>query len=176
MGETNRGRAALGRLRLGLVDAAHDLDALEAALSAAQEREAAVVRCVENQRQTIVALEDRCKEVRQERDAIQETLTAVEHEVAIVYYHITGSRISKCNTLASVVISEADELAEKDIDGAVAEAEGREKALKALLSKYGDHHPKCSKRRFDPADECSCGWSYDPDVKAALQPAKGANQ
>ena len=74
----------------------------------------------------------------QERDAIQETLAAVEHEVAIVYCHITGSRISKCNTLASVVISEADDFVQKDIDEAVKEAAERAEARVAALVKRLD--------------------------------------
>ena len=48
--------------------------------------------------------------------AVQQTLSAVEHEVAKVYCHITNGQISKCNTLASVVISVADDIAMRDTE------------------------------------------------------------
>lgn len=43
-----------------------------------------------------------------EKDEIQKTLETVEMEVAKVYCHITGGRMSKCNYEAGAVISEAD--------------------------------------------------------------------
>jgi hypothetical protein len=41
------------------------------------------------------------------------------HEAAIVYDHITRGRISKVNTLASAVISEADEMFQDDLQQAI---------------------------------------------------------
>jgi len=114
----------------------------------------------------------------QERDAIQETLAAVEHEVAIVYCHITGSRISKCNTLASVVISEADDFVQKDIDEAVKEAaeqaEARVAALEGLLARivfYAEHEDECEvhKRIYVTDDACDCGLlEVEAEINAAL--------
>jgi hypothetical protein len=46
-------------------------------------------------------------------------LAMVVGEVAKVYDHITGGRISKCNTLAAAVIGEADEFTERAINEAV---------------------------------------------------------
>ena len=94
--------------------------------------EQAIKRITHNHDLLDSTLMDRRK-LEQARDAIQETLTAVEFEVALVYCHITNNRISKCNTLASVVISEADELAQKDIDEAVAKAEARVAALTTAI-------------------------------------------
>jgi len=59
-----------------------------------------------------------------------EALTAVEHEVALVYDHITRGRISKATTLAFGVIAVADEIERENIDEELREAQReRDEAL-----------------------------------------------
>lgn len=56
----------------------------------------------------IAELERELAERTRERDALQETLSTVESEVAIVYDTITGGKFSKCNTVAQHVIDEVE--------------------------------------------------------------------
>lgn len=75
-----------------------------------------------------------------ELEADLEDSQMVIREVALVYDHITGGRISKCNTVASAVIGEADELTEQAIREAVAELEAENSRLtKALTSEVDEH-------------------------------------
>ena len=165
-----------------------------AELSEARERIATLEQELHEEKATIEALmpmHDRLAtavaqrvQAEQERDAIQETLAAVEHEVAIVYCHITGSRISKCNTLASVVISEADDFVQKDIDEAVKEAaeqaEARVAALEgqyyellyAVANKYPDETRHQTALRYIRQAEAPCNKAK---AHAALaEPKEGA--
>ncbi|HET6496411.1 MAG TPA: hypothetical protein VFH61_13720 [Thermoleophilia bacterium] len=148
------------------------IERLEADLRMADESQAVYGSELSEARERIAALERECAsratreetefivgklaQAEQERDAIQETLAAVEHEVAIVYCHITGSRISKCNTLASVVISEADDFVQKDIDEAVKEAAERaearaERLEKAMRQARSEDHVERMRQRIDAA-------------------------
>jgi len=56
------------------------------------------------------ALSAAVRELTAERDALQETLTTIEHAVAKVYVHITDGRISKCNTDPDQVIAVSDDV------------------------------------------------------------------
>lgn len=57
-----------------------------------------------------------------ERDALQETITACEHEVAEVYSVITCGKFAKMNTKASAILDEWQTQLMDDIDEAVKEA------------------------------------------------------
>lgn len=62
-----------------------------------------------------------------------DALAAVEHEVSLVYDHITRGRISKANTLASEVISVADDVSRQDCDEELAEVRAETAALVEAL-------------------------------------------
>lgn len=49
------------------------------------------------------------EKLRKEVEELRETIEEIEHEVSLVYCHITDNKISKPNTLASHVIQEADD-------------------------------------------------------------------
>lgn len=69
-------------------------------------------------------------------DELQATLTSVEHEVALVYTHITNGTISKCNTEAATVIAVADDTATAERD-----AEKRLALIREGERWYGNHRP-----------------------------------
>lgn len=77
--------------------------------------------------------------LKSENEKLKEDLETIEHEVAKVYCHITGSRISKCKTLADQVIACADdyqtELFERELGDLKAELEAYRRALEWLFFK-----------------------------------------
>lgn len=94
-------------------------------------------------RQMAYAVEMRvAKAVEEKTKALRETLEAVECEVAKVYCHITGGRMSKCNYEAGAVISEADAETDRIVQEEVREAEDRvwDEAKSLLERSYQRYH------------------------------------
>jgi len=58
----------------------------------------------------------------EEIERLRETIECVEHEVALVYDHLTGGKISKCNTTARYVIDAVEERQNSWTDELIAEA------------------------------------------------------
>jgi hypothetical protein len=86
----------------------------------------------------------------EERDAIQETLTQAEHDVAIVYCHITDGRISKINTDPQVVKSVTDDCVTELVNG----------ELRRVTARAESAERECALAREerDTANRRSLGW------------------
>jgi len=70
--------------------------------------------------------------------ALRKEIETIEHEVSLVYDHVTGGKFSKCNTIAQCVIDAAEESQKSWTDELIAEAVEEKDAeierLKAELS------------------------------------------
>ena len=62
------------------------------------------------------------KDPAEEIERLRKTIECVEHEVALVYDHLTGGKISKCNTAARYVIEAVEERQNSWTDELIAEA------------------------------------------------------
>lgn len=88
----------------------------------------------------LIDLKSQNEALRKERDEIQETLTAVEHEVAKVYCYFTCNTFSKCNTRADVIIDAIETQIERETEEDIKERERKAALLmwRALSTNWTD--------------------------------------
>lgn len=78
-------------------------------------------------------------------EELEGVIESIEAEVAKVYCHITNGRISNCNTLASAVIAESDDIT----TDMIYEVEKERDALKAKIARAEALHFKMCRASLD---------------------------
>lgn len=96
--------------------------------------------------------------LREESERQRAEFEAIEHEVALVYDHITGGRCTKPNTIAVQVIAEADEHYQRYADEQEKDARDEERGANAALRQA----LLSVKRGTDKGQPCWCEHFGEP--------------